>query len=68
MSEMDRRDFIKTLMALGVVTVIGDYSGKRIRNIASRAVQTTAQAPNLYSPAIKGAHYSMMIDVGACIG
>jgi len=68
MSKMDRRDFIKTLMALGVVTAVGDYSGRRIRDIASRAVQTTTQAQSFYPSAVEGARYSMMIDVGACIG
>ena len=68
MSKMDRRDFIKTLMALGVVTAVGDYSGRTIRDIASRAVQTTTQAQSFYPSAVEGARYSMMIDVGACIG
>ncbi len=66
MSKIDRRDFIKTLAALGLVTVLGDLSGRTLKGITSQVSRTSAKG--LYPPAVRGARYAMVIDSGACIG
>ena len=63
---MDRRDFIKTMAALGLVTAIGGASGKKIHQITSQVANKNQEG--LYPPAVNGKRYAMMIDSGACIG
>jgi molybdopterin-containing oxidoreductase family iron-sulfur binding subunit len=65
MTKMKRRDFFKKVSALGVFIVLNNVATKMRRvstPLLNQAVKT------IYPPAVKGANWGMMIDVGACIG
>lgn len=66
MTRLSRRDFIKGLVALSFIGLFGDFSTKAIKNVY-RDVREKAQK-SYYPPAVEGANFAMIIDVGACIG
>ena len=76
LARVSRRTVLKYFSAIGIGTLFSGLLGKRMVETAlSAAAKPAEPAPTQpgellypYPPAVPGAHFVMMIDVGACIG
>lgn len=65
MSKVNRREFFKKIGAVGAFIALNNFANKVKRvstPLLNKAIGT------LYPPAVHGAKFGMLIDVGACVG
>ena len=65
MSKVSRREFIKKVGALGVFVALNNIVSN-MKRVSTPLIRNAVGV--VYPPAVKGANFGMMIDVGACIG